>query len=290
MERIAFIVNPIAGGKCKEQFVKRIAQVFPQSEGYDVKICYTQCGGHAHQMAASLAAEGFTKIIAVGGDGTINETACALCNSNATLGIVPYGSGNGLARHLGIPLIPAKALNYVKRASVHKMDICEINNVPFFCTAGVGFDALIGAKFAQDKKRGFSSYLKLIAKEIVGYRPETYKLTIDGANIERTAVIITFANAAQWGNNAWIAPHADTSDGLLDVVIIKEFALYRLPYLCFLLLTKRIDTIPEAEIFKCSSVVLERDSDGYIHYDGEPASMGRRIEVKIVPLALKVLC
>ena len=291
MKKFAFVVNPIAGGKNKTQFVNSIGRVFPQAEGYEVKVVYTERGGDTAQMAARLIDEGFEAIVAVGGDGTANEAARAICRTNAAMGIVPYGSGNGLARHLGLPLNPIRALNYVKKAQVCKIDACSINGTPFFCTAGVGFDALISAKFAQSKQRGIAAYITLIAKEIKNYAPHTYQLVVDGgAPIERRAFLITFANASQWGNNGWIAPHADIADGLIDVVIINNFALYKLPAISHKLLAKRIDTLKEAEIIRCRRLVLKRENEDCIHFDGEPAFAGKEIEVINHPQILKVLC
>jgi YegS/Rv2252/BmrU family lipid kinase len=290
MEKIAFIINPIAGGYCKHALEKRIVRDFSREYGFNYEICRTAAAGDAAAMSARLAQCGFAKIVVVGGDGTMNEAASGLLHTNAAMGIVPCGSGNGLARHLGLPMNHLQALNYVKTASIRKMDACKINGKLFFCTAGVGFDALVGSKFAEYGRRGIMGYIRIIAREIALYRSETYRITLDGTTIEREAFLVTFANAAQWGNNGWIAPHADISDGLLDVVIVKPFAWYKLPPLCTGLLSKRIDHAREVEIFRCHSAVLERTNAGYAHYDGEPALLDAKIEVSIIPHALTILC
>ncbi|GHT68350.1 hypothetical protein FACS189452_07850 [Bacteroidia bacterium] len=289
MEKIAFIINPIAGGKNKEQLVDRIAPIFPQTEGYGIEIYYTQQAGDAEKMSASFVQQGFTKIIAVGGDGTVNEVARALVNTEAAMGIIPYGSGNGLARHLNIPLVAEKALSLVKSTIARRIDTCTINDMLFVCTAGVGFDALISHRFAADTRRGITTYIKHVLKEVVTYRPKKYRLTIDGKSIERTAFLITFANAAQWGNNAYIAPHADISDGLIDVVIINDFEQYKLLMLPIKLMAKRIDTDSAAEVFRCRHAIVEQESEDYAHFDGESTTMGKRMEIKIFPNTLKVM-
>ncbi|GHU95273.1 hypothetical protein FACS1894156_4640 [Bacteroidia bacterium] len=289
MESIAFIVNPIAGGRSKQQLPKHVAAAFPPAH-YHTQIVYTEQAGDAERMAKTFAAQGFCKVVAVGGDGTVNEVARGLIDTPAALGIVPYGSGNGLARHLKIPvLMPRKALSFIANAQVRAIDYCTLNGAPFFCTAGVGFDALVGSKFAKDTQRGLVTYIKHVVDNIATYRPEKYRLVIDGKAIERTAFLITFANASQWGNNGYIAPHANISDGWMDVVIINEFAAYKLPSMVTKLFTRQLPSEPEVETFRCQHVIVECAKKGYAHYDGEPTVPGNRLEVKIFPQRLKVL-
>jgi YegS/Rv2252/BmrU family lipid kinase len=290
LEKIAFIINPNSGLNRKKNVDQLIEDVFPVSDGYELVLYRTKCAGDATVVAKGFVEQGFDKVVAIGGDGTVNEVARSLVDTNTVFGIVPYGSGNGLARHLKIPLSTKRALETIRDAKPTAIDCCMLNNTPFFCTAGAGFDAQVGIRFARDSMRGLLTYVKHIIGEFATYRSEKYKITLDGQTIERDAFLITFANASQWGNNAHIAPKADISDGLLDVVIMSTFPVYRAPQIGVeLLVTKRIDQLRYIEVFKCKHAILERPKAGYIHYDGEPVRMGKVLDVQIKERALKVL-
>ncbi len=205
-------------------------------------------------------------IVAVGGDGTVNEVARGLLEaqkaqqaqaeakieaSNSTaLGIIPRGSGNGLARHLGIK--PLNKIQNFAPTSTSLIDHATINNHPFFCTAGIGFDALVSKKYAENNthKRGALKYIKTALKSYFSYKPEKYLITINGKTHERTAFLITFANASQWGNNGYIAPMADISDGLIDVAIVKKFPITAVPRLIYQLMTKKLHKSPYVRLSK----------------------------------------
>jgi YegS/Rv2252/BmrU family lipid kinase len=290
LTNIAFIQNPASGAKQRWDFPLLIRRFFTREGGFRVTFHRTRFAGDATAVAGQLSAEGCDVVVAIGGDGTVNEVARALVNTNTALGIVPAGSGNGLARHLRIPMSACKALELIATAKACRMDYGLINGVPFFCTAGVGFDALIGNMFAQSGSRGFASYLRQILKAFISYAPEPYALAVDGETIRREAFLITFANASQWGNNACIAPAASVSDGLMDVVVVGKFPLYRAPEIGVRLFTRQIDRLPFVEIFRCRAATVERTRSGYVHYDGEPSQTGRRVEVKMVQGALSVVC
>ena len=289
VKNIAFIVNPISGGKKKRTLPLLIRKFFSYANGYNVTFYRTKCAGDAVVAAKRFADEGCHIVVATGGDGTVNEVARGLVGSSTALGIVPLGSGNGFARHLGISMNPRKALKYIASATPYRIDYGLINDIPFFCTAGVGFDALVGDKFAKSGKRGFTSYLKQILREAFTYKPEQYSLTIDGKTIQREAFLVTFANASQWGYNACIAPKASLSDGLLDVVVVSKFSLLRAPEVGVRLLARRIDKLRFVETFKCQTAALKRAHEGCIHFDGEPWHLGREVNVKMVGGALTVL-
>jgi diacylglycerol kinase family enzyme len=228
--------------------------------------------------------------VAVGGDGTVNEIAKVLINTPATMGIIPVGSGNGLARHLKIPLQPGRAIQTINNLKYQAIDVGMINHTPFFCTCGVGFDALIGDKFAQCKGRGLSNYVKTTISEYFNYQPETYQITVDNEEkIERQAFLITFANASQYGNNAFIAPKADICDGELDICILSPFRLYRAPVIGVRLFAGNIDKSPLMYCKKGSKVMLERSSEGVIHFDGEPFQMGKKLEISLISKGLNII-
>ncbi|MDR1343005.1 MAG: YegS/Rv2252/BmrU family lipid kinase [Prevotellaceae bacterium] len=285
---IAFILNPASGAKQRRDLPLLIRRFFSYSKGFRVAFYRTKFAGDATVVAKKFADEGYDTVVAIGGDGTVNEVAQALINTNTALGIVPIGSGNGLARHLHIPMNPRKALQLIAAAKTCRADHGLMNGVPFFCTAGVGFDALIGALFAQASSRGFITYIRQILRQFVSYQPEEYDITVDGKVIRRKAFLITFANASQWGNNAYIAPRASVHDGVLDVVVLSEFPLYRAPEIGIRLFTRQIDKLRYIEIFRCRSASIDRASSGYTHYDGEPSHAGKHIEVKVSQGTLKI--
>jgi YegS/Rv2252/BmrU family lipid kinase len=287
LKTIAFIINPISGTKSKRCLPELIQRTFSADKGFEAIVYFTKCAGDAAATAKKFAAEGYYAVVAVGGDGTVNEVARGLAGSSTALGIVPTGSGNGFARHLHIPLNPRRALAFAAKASPRKVDHGWLNGHPFFCTAGVGFDARIGHKFAQAGKRGFASYLRIILREFFSYKPCEYSLCVDGISIRRTAFLITFANASQWGNNGYIAPAASVYDGLLDLVVVGKFRWFHIPRIAFCMFTKRAHWLRFVETFRCRSATVE--CNGVAHYDGEPLTTEACVKVDVAPAALSVL-
>lgn len=286
-EPVAFIVNPISGTGSKKAIPDIILKAL-DSKRFEPEIVYSSCAGNAHRLAADFVANGFGKVIAVGGDGTVNEVASALIGSKATLGVVPVGSGNGLARHLRIPMSPERAIKIINNGRITMADYGTINSLPFFCTSGVGFDAHIGNQFAQMQSRGLFSYARAILREFFSYKPQVYTLNLNGYTTEREAFLITFANASQWGNNAYIAPSADITDGLLDVTIVSPFPKFLSAGLGLRLFRKKIGSSRFVETFRVRNLTVERASEGFVHYDGEPGTMGRQIEIAVKPLGVNI--
>jgi YegS/Rv2252/BmrU family lipid kinase len=227
--------------------------------------------------------------VAVGGDGTVSQLANALAGSQTALGILPFGSGNGLARHLGVPMNYEDAMKHLETGDVVAIDKGEMNGMSFFCTAGTGFDARIGKLFAESTTRGFWTYAKLIIREFRAYRGEEYKLTIDGKTYSRNAFLITVANAGQYGNDAWIAPQANACDGLFHVVIMKPFRWWNLLSLAIRLFRKSIHLSPFIETITGKTVTIQRKNAGAAHYDGEPAETDAELKITMTPRALKVV-
>jgi len=286
--RIVFIVNPIAGTENKTKIVKKIksAQCIANDK---VEIYYTKRAGDAFESAKRYVERKFDIVVAVGGDGTVNEIARALIHSDTALCIIPIGSGNGLARDLHIPLKVNKAINLLQQGEIRSIDVCHFNNLSYVCTAGVGFDAEVGKVFAQSKNRGLLQYLISSLKVYIKMKPVDYKFVIDGTEMTQKAFDVTFANAGQFGNNAYISPVADLRDGLIDLVVMRPFPWYMSAVLGFQLFTKRLHKSRYVKIYKCKNVVLERTEAGCAHFDGEPVVADKRIEVSITPLALNVL-
>lgn len=288
-EKILFVVNPIAGNTGKERIAKQIVRWFAKNE-YETEIIHTQNKGEATEIVERSLKNGVEKFIAVGGDGTINEMGKVLLNSKGVLGIIPMGSGNGLARHLGVPMRSGKAMRRITEGRIIKIDTARINEIPFICTAGLGFDAHVGRMFELDSKRGFRTYIKKTASEYFRYKPDLYKIGIGEKVYEREAFLLTFANASQFGNNALIAPSADLKDGLLDLVIMSSVPIGRIPEMGIRLFTGKIDRSRYLEVIQLDRVEVSSDQDQVaIHYDGEPGITSSPVKVEIVPSSLQVI-
>ncbi|WP_320054165.1 diacylglycerol kinase family lipid kinase [uncultured Acetobacteroides sp.] len=286
--KVAFIINPISGGKDKAKLPEIINNTASNNH-IQADIVYTARANHAAELARELMADGYSRIVAVGGDGTINEVARELVGKDAELAIIPQGSGNGLARHLGIPLTAPKAVEVALLHPSQRVDAAYINGVAFFCTAGVGFDALIGNRFAEAGSRGLTTYAKVAIKEFFGYKPKAYTITVDGQRYSRSAFLITVANASQYGNNAYIAPQADLQDGILDVVVVTKLPLISGPAFAAKMFLKKIESSQYVEIIRGRNITIEREEEDYIHFDGEPGRMGKTLEISVQPSSLKVV-
>lgn len=287
LEKVLFIVNPISGTSGGIDLESRIRhrldplQFLPQIE-------YTTKAGDASIIARDAVAKGTKWIVAVGGDGTVNEVARELVNTPAALGIIPRGSGNGMARHLGIPINVNRAISMLNHGRIALVDYGVLNDIPFFCTAGIGFDAHVGDKFSRIGGRGFTNYLKTTILEYINYKPTLYKIWVNNQYIEKEAFLITIANASQWGNNAFIAPEADMQDGMLNVTIMSPFPKYLAPTIGIRLFNKQIDSCRYVQSFKVKEITIERPSPDCIHFDGEPTVLGEKLQASICPQALKV--
>ena len=285
---ISFIINPISGTRNKDSWPEIIRQTIDPSR-FDIRIFFTERAGHASELAQWQVQKGVLYIVAVGGDGTVNEVAKSLRDTSAAMGIVPCGSGNGLARHLRIPLKLTEALKLINDASVVSIDYGLVNDMPFFCTFGTGFDAHISHVFAKSEKRGFWTYLIHIVKEFFTYRSAKYKLKVDGNVLKTKAMVLTIANSSQYGNNGYISPHADITDGKLDVCIVRPFSKFRAGFLGIRLLRKTIDKSSYYHTIRGKKITIKRKHKGEVHLDGDPFMMGKKLKVKIVPKGLKVL-
>ncbi|MGQ1891132.1 diacylglycerol/lipid kinase family protein [Thermophagus sp. OGC60D27] len=284
-KKVLFIINPASGpGRRKE--LKNALLKEAEILGFDV--VYSKKPGHAFSLSSQAAGE-YDIVVAVGGDGTVNEVGRGLLHSSTSLGIVPVGSGNGLARFLQIPLKVNRAMEVIRKGSVKSIDVIRINNFYSFNVAGVGFDAYISHQFAHKKKRGPLAYLQLISKEFPKYKSEHYSLTVDGESIEMDAFLISFANSSQYGNNVHIAPGALIDDGLIDVCLIKDFPKFSAPALLFSLLDQSIDKSKYDTILKARKIKIQHPSPLLGHIDGEPVHFGRDADIEILPLSLNVI-
>lgn len=285
--KLLFIVNPRSGKRNSGKIIDVIHKTLSGKINYEIGL-WTNIN-EFNVLAEKLKKEGFTEAIAVGGDGSVNLVGKTVLESNITLGIVPTGSGNGLARSLGINIDTEKALLQILNGKSEIIDSGEVNGIAFFCTNGVGFDAHIGNLFANLTKRGLKTYIKLIVKELFNYKPEHYRVLINGSEINKTAFFITIANAGQFGNNFYMAPEAKVNDGLLHVVIVKPFSLLSGLFMLMKILSRKANKSRFVETFTCTELTIKRESEGSIHYDGEPLIKESELKYTLKPRSLKVI-
>lgn len=286
---ITVIINPIAGVRPKDVIPGIVREVLP-SDQFDVKICYTEYAGHASEIAKDAVRNNIDSVVAIGGDGTINETAKSLIGSDTALGIVPMGSGNGLARHIQIPLEMSRALQVVREGHREKIDYGDVNGHIFFCTAGIGFDAMVSHEFALKKGRGPINYAKSAIEVFADYNPMTYAIYTDDGKVSEKAFLIAIGNAAQWGNNAFITPRASMTDGLLDITLVKPFPIVFAPQMAMQLFAGTLDENPNVETFRSENIrIVLPQSRSIVHVDGEPFEMEGVLIIKSHPAGLNVL-
>ena len=285
---ITFIVNPISGTKSKEALPALIKETIDSSL-YDCHIVKTEYAGHAAAIAANCVEQHVDICVAVGGDGTVNEVARSLVHSETALGIVPSGSGNGLARHLCIPMDMKGALDIINKGQTDYFDYGIINHQPFFCTCGMGFDAFVSLKFAEAGKRGLTTYVENVLKEGLKYQPDTYTVEDETGVHQYHAFLIACANAAQYGNNAYIAPGASMQDGVMDVIVMEPFNVLEAPTLAIDLFAKTLGNNSHIKTFQAKRIHIHRSQPGAVHFDGDPIRMSEDIDVEMKPLGLKAV-
>lgn len=286
MQRALLIVNPISGGIDKKTLVRKASERLAEI-GYSTDARFTRASGHAATLAYEAIKGGYDAVIVAGGDGTINEAAAALRNSGMPMGIIPCGSGNGLARHIGIPPDVDRALDIIAARNIQPCDCGLANGFPFFCTFGLGFDAAVSESFASSKKRGPISYVKSAVSELLSFHPANYKLTINGRSLEFKAFLFTVANASQYGNNAFIAPGASIRDGLLDITVFHDGNPIALAAAGLDLFTGHLDRNLIVQTFRVREATVETDAVS-AHLDGDPTHLSSPIEIKCVPGALQL--
>ena len=325
-KHIRFVYNPFSGVGRKALIPKWIDKLIDK-DMFEVEICRVNHEGHAYELAREAAEKGMDIVCAIGGDGTVNGIASALRNTDTALAIIPCGSGNGLARHLHIPMDWKKAIMLINECNVQHMDYGVVNLKPFFCTCGVGFDAFISKKFSETRVRGPLAYVEKMLVNGLAFKPESYEIELRGVQVEfkesskgvegtnegelhgvqgagcrvqvqgtnesdikTKAFLVSVANASQYGNNAYIAPQASVYDGMLDVTIIKPFLPTEAAQMAIQLFSGTIDRNSRIETFKCKSVSIHRKEAGVIHYDGDPVDTLADVEIAVVPKGLWCVC
>lgn len=287
-KKITFIINPISGGINKQHFPALIGRYLDRNL-FDLEINFTRSAEHNLELAQQAAETKKDIVIAVGGDGTINNIAKYMVNTGILFGIIPQGSGNGLARHLKIPLDNTKAIKVINKLHRKNIDTGMANDQFFLNVAGAGFDAHVSWMFANAPKRGFWSYTKITLNEFANYKPQSYELIVDGKTVTKDAFIICVANGSQYGNNAFIAPQANLDDGLFDISVMKPFKTYQMPAIGLEMFMKKYNNSRYVDALKGSDIVIKRPEEGVFNIDGEPVMMAKDIHIKILPESLKVI-
>ncbi len=282
-----FIVNPIAGPFNNLRYCESLTKELMLDDNQVEKV-KTERKGHAYDLAKERSKDPNTLIVSMGGDGTFNEAASALVNSEASLAHIPRGSGNGLARMLKIPWLRYQSAQYLQEGRIKKIDAGKINERFFFCTCGFGFDAYIADRFNKSKLRGSLMYGWYIFKLFLKYKGVKTSFTVDGVDYDGEYFIVTFSNANQYGLNAKIAPNADLSDGLIDITLLKPFSRILAPVYALSLIGGFINKMPKVEMLQASSVNIKSVSSPYFHIDGEAIEMQYPANIQVYKEALKL--
>lgn len=283
-----FIFNPRSGHNARNPHLLETARTFIREHHLDGAVDVTTHSRHATELARRAVDAGCVLVVAIGGDGTMNEVAAALVDSPSTLGLIPCGSGNGLGRHLGIRHGSAHAFTTLLNGRVRRIDTGTANGHPFFNVMGMGFDADLSARFNQLQRRGFRAYVSTTLQSLRTYRPKHYRIHADGLTLDQAAFLIAVANSDQYGNDCFIAPRAGVDDGQLDLTLIQPVRLRDALPLAVRLFAGSVDRSPRAVCHRARSFRIESDTPGYFHTDGEVHETSGSLLVEVKPASLAV--
>jgi len=282
-----FIVNPFSGVGRQKGIEKFLAKELDQNK-FEYSLVYTERPHHATELCKEAVNNNFKLVVAVGGDGTVNEVARPLVDTNIPMGIVPSGSGNGLARHLKIPIDPKKAIELLNRFKSKKIDTVKVNDQFFVSIAGVGFDAFVAKKFSGQKRRGFLKYAQIALREYFRYNPSKFTITIEGKRFEKRALFISIANSDQFGYNTSISPQAKIDDGMMDICIMKKVPMWKTIFLAPLLFSRKIDSSSYLEIIRAREADIKQKKKR-INLDGESVKMSKSLHFEVNSKSLTVI-
>lgn len=288
MKKILFIINPKSGVDRVKALQNLIDQHLDHSK-FEYHIAHTEYAKHGTELAKKGVNDSYQIIVAVGGDGSVNDVIAGIHNTNATLAIIPKGSGNGLARSLKIPLDSAKAIELINKEKKATIDLGKADDKIFVSNAGVGFDALVARKFAKSNRRGMAIYSWIVTKYLWMYKEKVWEIEVDGVPIKERAFILTVANAAQFGYNFKIAPHANLQDGLFDIVIIKKY-----PKILGAVIALRAfnGTILQSKFvvhFKGKKITIRHPELSLLQMDGDVYKCGTEVKIEMQPASLHVM-
>lgn len=287
-KHLVFIINPRSGTD-RVKAVQAAIDARLDSEQFSYEIQTTQRAGHGTELARIAAGQGAYAVIAIGGDGSVNDVAAGLTGTGTALGIIPKGSGNGMARTLKLPLKTEDAIDVLNLGRTIKMDLGYVNDELFISNAGVGFDALISKKFARSERRGLRAYSWLVTKYLWLYKEWNYRITIDGRELKEKAFLINVANGQQFGYNFRIAPDASVTDGVFDVVIIRKFPKMLGGMITLRAMLGTILRSPYVRFYKAKEVVITHPDLRLMQTDGDAHACANRLHYRIVPAAIEVI-
>ncbi len=286
--RFYFIINPISGGRSKASAVEHISEVMNEHQ-IQYEFGWWEKEVRVKDLVEDAITKGYDTLVAVGGDGTINQVASEIVNTDLVLGVIPFGSGNGFARHLGIKGTVQEQTLLLLNSHIQNIDTGTCNGNFFINISGVGFDAHVSHRFSKTEGRGMANYAKVSLIEARTYPEEVFELCLDGETMTETAFLISIANGSQWGNEFKIAPDAKLNDGLLQCCLLKKPPLLAIPGLIRRFLT---GDIAESKFYKdipFKQLTIKRKHEGAVHLDGEPIWLKEELEFKINPLSLRVI-
>ncbi len=290
MQKIAFIINPVSGvhHQRKKKLVELMPQILTQPD-FSYEVFYTQGGGDGTQLAQQAVLEGANRVIAVGGDGTVNEVARALTGTAVPLGIIPYGSGNGLANHLKLPRNPEEALRLMAYGRTIAMDTLLLNDQLAVSIAGMGFDARVAREYARESQRGFFTYARIAITEYITFRQREFHIVAPGIDLRQKAMLLSIANSDQFGYNTSIAPDASITDGLADITLVRKVPFTTLLITGILLFARRINKSRYVNTLRLNECIIRREKGKYVNIDGEPVKMPHTIHMKVIPASLRIV-
>jgi len=287
-KRILFIINPVAGVKRKDKIPAYINK-YLDHDHFDYEVVYTENRGHATEIAREAAQNNFDVVAVAGGDGSVNEVATGLMGTNTCLAIIPSGSGNGLARHLGYSINIKSTLQIINAYQVKKIDVCKINDEYFFSLIGIGFDAFVAKVFSREETRGFLTYAWSAIKSLGSFDSFEFELTAPENNRKGKAFMINICNSNQYGYNVKVAPHANLSDGLMDVIIVDNIPKWKVPIAVILVFTQTHLGSKHFSSFRTNELNISSPNYSYLQIDGETVPKDKDFKISIIPQQLHVL-
>jgi len=288
-KKVLFIINRFSGGAYRPSIEGRIIDYCAQNN-IECTIEFTKARGHATELAQNASKKNeFNAVFAVGGDGTVNEVAQGLVGSEMAMGILPKGSGNGLARHLAIPMDFKKSLELISSSNIIKMDTFLVNGMLSVNVSGVGFDGHVASLFGKDGKRGLLGYSKLVMKEFISFQEFRIKVEIDDQLFHKKSFMVALANSSQFGNNARVAPQASVCDQWLDVCFVKKVPLHRAIPFGYNMFSGQLQKSSLVEIVKAKKISMWFENPMSFHIDGEAHPASSHLEIEIQPASLRMI-
>jgi len=287
-KQILFIINPIAGVRRKDR-IPRLVDKYLDHVHFDYDVIYTERRGHATQIAADAAARGVDVVAVAGGDGSVNEAASGLIGTNTHLAIIPSGSGNGLARHLGYSINIRSTLQIINAYATQQIDVCRVNNNYFYSLIGVGFDAFVAKVFSREETRGFFTYAWSAIRSIGSFDAFTYDMQLDDVHLSGKALMINVCNSNQYGYNVKVAPTASLQDGMMDIVVLRDIAKWKVPFAVIMVFCRLHPQSGFFTLYRAKSVQIQTPQYTHLQIDGETTTKEKSFKIEIIPAALKVL-